>query len=96
MLKNINPLTKSCMIFEPSLRHFYSSKGEGMDGLGVSTFGVFDHSPFSNLVADRVSFLLGAIDKFLKSIEKKRIDSLKGKARRLNGSKNENDGSKGF
>ena len=43
-----------------------------MDGIGVSSPGDFNDSPFSDLVDDRVSFLLGAFNEFLKSRKRKK------------------------
>lgn len=64
------------------LETFKEESGEGMDGWGVLGPGVFYDSPFSDFIADRASFLFGAIKGFLKSFEKEKIDFLKGKARK--------------
>ena len=38
-------------------------KGEGIDGVIGSSIGDFDDSPLSDFVEERVSFLLGAMER---------------------------------
>ena len=47
-------------------------RGEGMVGVGVSCISDLDVSPFSNLVADLFSFLLGAME-MVWILEKERV-----------------------
>lgn len=48
-------------------------KGEGINGVGVSDIGD-EVYPFSNFVDERVSFLLGAIDKCYESLKGKKMN----------------------
>ena len=45
-----------------------SHKGEGIDGVIGSDIGNFDDSPFSDFMEDRVSFLLGAMERVFESL----------------------------
>ena len=69
--------------------------GEGIDGFGVSNPGVFEDSPFSDFVEDRVSFLLGAIYEFSKAL-KKEEEFLEREITEILELSKKNDGSQGF
>ena len=45
-------------------------RGEGIDGVIGSSIGDFDDSPLSNFVEERVSFLLGAMERVFESLKK--------------------------
>ena len=96
MLECFNPSSNTMWFSNQVLATSKEARGEGMDGLGVSSPGVFNDSPFSDLVEEWVIFLFDAMDEFLKSFRKEGFVSWKAKREGWKGNVYEKYGSQGF